>query len=142
MASLMLTPDQILRAVAALESAWTRDDNALAALAQDVPGEQPLAVLVASYGTLVLENTPLTVTGIRTLPEAERQEAVEVFNGTLNGHQAELAAGFLHGWARSAGTDVHAVGDLARAVVQAVLSFTDDGDDARDVKGLSRNAAG
>ncbi|MFF2751336.1 hypothetical protein ACFVVA_38095 [Kitasatospora sp. NPDC058048] len=136
MASFILTPDQILRAVAALEVAWAGDDDALAALAQDVPGEQPLAVLVAEYGTLMLENTLLTITGIRGLPEAEQQEAIEVFNGTLNGHQAELAAGFLQGWARSTGSGAHAVGDLARAVLRALLSFTTDGDDETEVHAL------
>ncbi|MFE7560815.1 hypothetical protein [Kitasatospora sp. NPDC057500] len=113
-----------------------RNDDALAALARDVPGEQPLAVLVAGYGTLMLENTLLTVTGIRALPEAEQQEAIEVFNGTLSGHQAELAAGFLHGWARSTGSGAQAVGYLARAVLQALLSFTDNGDDETEVRAL------
>ncbi|MFF9647315.1 hypothetical protein [Kitasatospora aureofaciens] len=132
----MLTPDQVLRAVAALEAAWGGNDEALAALAQDVPGEQQLAVLIGEYGTLMLETMLLTVTGTRGLPEAQRKEAVGEFTGSLNGHVAELAAGFLRGWARNADSSVRAIGGLARAVLQALLSFTTDGDERTELQAL------
>ncbi|MFJ2781581.1 hypothetical protein [Kitasatospora sp. NPDC087315] len=137
MPSPILTPDQILRAVAALEAAWSHDDDALVALARTGPGEQPLAVLVGDYGTLMLETMLLTVTGIRDLPEGkDRPSAVEEFNGHLAGHLAELTTVFLRGWARTAGSDAQAAGDLARAVLQTILSFTTDGDDRTEVQAL------
>ncbi|MFE2106830.1 hypothetical protein ACFXAF_13295 [Kitasatospora sp. NPDC059463] len=37
---------------------------------------------------------------------------------------------------RGAGSDAQAVGDLARAVLQAMLSFTGDGDDETEARAL------
>jgi hypothetical protein len=54
----------------------------------------------------------------------------------LISHVTTVALSMLDGWARSAGEDVQATGDLARRVLQALLSFTTDGDDAQEVQAL------
>ncbi|MGF1429095.1 hypothetical protein [Kitasatospora sp. LaBMicrA B282] len=49
-----MTPDQKLRAVAALEAAWTHDVQALVLLARRMDGEKPLSLLLAAYAERVL----------------------------------------------------------------------------------------
>ncbi|MGV9884537.1 hypothetical protein [Streptomyces sp. NPDC003006] len=59
-----LTPDQVMRAVAALEAAWANDDDALSALARGGHDEQPLAMLIAEFGASRLQTMVLIVTDI------------------------------------------------------------------------------
>lgn len=131
-----LTPDEVMRAVAALEAAWAGDDDALAVLARAGYGEQPLAVLVARYGASRLQNMLLVVTGIAELDGSAQQQAMAQFREGLIPHMAGVALSMMDGWARSAGDDVQATGDLARCVLQAILSFTTDGDDPGQVQAL------
>ncbi|MFC9219740.1 hypothetical protein ACFT8W_02800 [Streptomyces hygroscopicus] len=131
-----LTPDQVLRAVAALEAAWADDNDALAALVRSGHGEQPLAVLIAQYGASRLQSTVLIVTGIASLEGADRQEALAELREGLISHMTAVALSMMSGWAVSAGDDVQATRDLARSVLQALLSFTTDGDDPQEVRAL------
>lgn len=131
-----LTPDQVMRAVAALEAAWAEDDDALAALVRSGHGEQPLAVLVAQYGASRLQSMVLIVTGVAELDVAEQQEALAQLREGLISHMTAVALSMMSGWAGAAGEDVKATGDLARRVLQAVLSFTTDGDDPQAVRTL------
>ena len=128
-----LTPDQILRAVAALEAAWTHDDIALAALARGGHEEESLAVLVAEYGSTALKTMVLVAAGLQDLEEADQQEAMEAFREGLVSHTTMLAVGMLQGWALSAGGTVEATGDFARGLLKALLTFATDGDDDEDV---------
>ncbi|MER7671297.1 hypothetical protein ABTY61_22915 [Kitasatospora sp. NPDC096128] len=132
----ILTPDQVLRVVAAFEAAWKNDDDALVALAHPSPGEEPLTSLIADYGTIMLDKWLLTVTGIGRLPEAEQAQAAETFNASLPGHLADLTTAYLHGWAHNADSSVEAVGNLARAVFETYLSFASAGDDRSEVQAL------
>ncbi|MFD3422596.1 hypothetical protein [Streptomyces decoyicus] len=70
-----LTPDQVMRVVAALEAAWAGDDDALAALVRGGHDGQPLAVLVARYGDSRVQRMLLVVSGIAHFEGADRQEA-------------------------------------------------------------------
>lgn len=109
-----LTPDQAMRAVATLEAAWA-DDDALAALKRSGHGEQPLAV---------------------GLDGVDQQEALAVLREGLISHMTTVALSMTSGWALTAGEDIQATGDLARRVLQAMLSFTTDGDDPQEVRAL------
>ncbi|MEU5836410.1 hypothetical protein ABZ820_22450 [Streptomyces diacarni] len=131
-----LTADQVMRAVAALEAAWGGDDGALAALVQSGHGERPLAELVAQYGASRLQSMVLVASGIADLDEVERQEALAAFREGLTSHTTAIALSMMSGWALSAGEDVQATGDLARRILQAILSFTTDGDDPEEVRVL------
>ncbi|MFE4915840.1 hypothetical protein ACFRCX_30510 [Streptomyces sp. NPDC056652] len=131
-----LTPDQVMRAVAALEAAWAEDNDALAALMRGAHSEQPLAVLVAQYGTSRMQGMMLVVTGIASLDGADQQEALAEFREGLISHMTMVAMNMMSGWALSAGGDVQATGDLARSILQAILSFTTDGDDPQEVRAL------
>jgi hypothetical protein len=131
-----LTPDQVLRAVAALEAAWAGDDGALVVLIQSGHGERPLAELVAQYGASRLQSMVLVVTGIADLDEVDQQEALAELREGLISHMTSVALSMMSGWARAAGEDVQATGDLARRVLQAILSFTKDGEDPQEVRAL------
>ncbi|MCW8102659.1 hypothetical protein [Streptomyces tauricus] len=131
-----LTADQVMRVIATLEAAWAGDDDALAALAGRGVGEQPLAVMVAQYGASRVQNMLLVVTGIADLEGSAQQEALAQLREGLISHMTAVALSMMSGWARSAGDDVQATGDLARHVLQAILSFTTDGDDPQAVQVL------
>ncbi|GAA2906376.1 hypothetical protein GCM10010524_42660 [Streptomyces mexicanus] len=131
-----MTGDQVLRVIAALEAAWADDDDALAALVHRGPGEQPLAMLVARYGASRLQTMVLVATGITGLDGTALQEAMAELREGLISHVTTVALSMMDGWARSAGDDVQATGDLARRVLQALLSFTTDSDDPQEVQAL------
>ncbi|MBQ0855661.1 MULTISPECIES: hypothetical protein [Streptomyces] len=131
-----LTADQVMRVIAALEAAWAGDDEALAALAGGGQGEQSLAVMVAQYGASRVQSMLLVVTGIAGLDGADQQKALAELRQGLIAHMTTVALSMMEGWARSAGDDVRATGDLARRVLQAILSFTTDGDDPERVRDL------
>lgn len=130
-----LTPDQVLRVIAALEAAWDGDDHALAALMRGGSVEQPLAALVAEFGESRLLKMVLAVTGIDGLEGAELERAVAEYGQSLTPHLLGVASGLMSGWAVSAGEDVRAIGDLARHVLRALLSFTGR-DDPEGVRAL------
>ncbi|MDQ1035371.1 hypothetical protein QFZ75_001787 [Streptomyces sp. V3I8] len=128
-----LTADQVMRVIAALEAAWADDSDALAAL---VRGEQSLAVLVAQYGASRVQSMLLVVTDITGLEGADQQKTLaELWQGLVS-HMTTVALSMRSGWARSAGDDVRATGDLARHILQAILSFTTDSDDPQQVRAL------
>ncbi|MCX4580366.1 hypothetical protein OHB41_45885 [Streptomyces sp. NBC_01571] len=131
-----LTADQVMRAVAALEAAWARDDDALAVLVQSGHGERPLAELVAQYGASRLHCMVLIVTGIANLDGADQQEALAELQKGLVPHMTSVAMTMMSGWALAAGADVQATGNLARRILQAILSFTTVGDDPQEVRAL------
>ncbi|MFE9687853.1 hypothetical protein [Streptomyces sp. NPDC006285] len=131
-----LTADQVMRVIAALEAPWSEDSDALAALVRGGPGEEPLAMLVARYGASRVQNMLLVVTGIAHLEGADQQRAMAELRQGLISHMTTVALGMMSGWARAAGEDVQATGDLARHVLQAILSFTTDGDDPQQVRAL------
>ncbi|WP_329525222.1 hypothetical protein [Streptomyces sp. NBC_01462] len=131
-----LTPDQVMRAVAALEAAWASDDDALATLVQSGHGERALAELVAQYGASRLQTVVLVATGIAHLDGAEQQEALTQWREGPVSHVTSVAMTMMSGWARAAGEDVQSTGDLARHALQAILSFTAIGDDPQGVRSL------
>ncbi|MFI9588173.1 hypothetical protein ACIHCQ_41785 [Streptomyces sp. NPDC052236] len=131
-----LTPDQVMRAVSALEAAWAGDDDALAALARSGHGERSLAELVAQYGASRLQSMVLVVTGIAGLDGVDRQKALAELREGLISYMTTVALSMMSGWALTAGEDVQATGDLARRILQALLSFTTDGDDPQEVRAL------
>ncbi|MFI1416084.1 hypothetical protein ACH4Y0_40170 [Streptomyces sp. NPDC020707] len=131
-----LTADQVMRVIAALEAAWAGDDDALAALARRGGGEQSLAVMVAQYGASRVQGMLLVVTGIAGLDGADQHKALAELRQGLISHMTTVALSMMDGWARSAGDDVRATGALARHVLQAILSFTTDGDDPEQVRAL------
>ncbi|MEU3953589.1 hypothetical protein AB0F45_14915 [Streptomyces achromogenes] len=130
-----LTPDQVLRVIAALEAAWNGDDDALAALARGGSGEQPLAVLVAEFGESRLLKMVLAATGIDGLEGTELEQAVAEYRQSITPHLLGVASGLMASWAASAGEDVRTTGDLARHVLRALLSFTGR-DDPEGVRAL------
>ncbi|MFF3484169.1 hypothetical protein ACFYXC_12915 [Streptomyces sp. NPDC002701] len=117
-----LTSDQGMRVVAALEAAWADDSDALAALVRGGHGERALAVLVAQYGASRVQSMLLVVTGIADLEGADQQQALAQLREGLVSHMTTVALSMMSGWARSAGDDVQATGDLARHVLQAILT--------------------
>ncbi|MEV5781301.1 hypothetical protein ACGFWD_42230 [Streptomyces sp. NPDC048448] len=131
-----LTPDQVMRAVAALEAAWASDDDALATLVQSGHGERSLAELVAQYGASRLQTVVLVATGIAHLDGAEQQEALTQWREGPVSLVTSVAMTMMSGWARAAGEDVQSTGDLARHALQAILSFTAIGDDPQGVRSL------
>ncbi|MEU2441808.1 hypothetical protein ABZ595_37350 [Streptomyces rubradiris] len=130
-----LTPDQVLRVVAALEAAWGGDDDALAALVRGGSGERPLAVLIAEFGESRLLKMVLVVLGIEGLEGADLERAVAEYGQSITPHLLGVASGLMAGWALSAGEDVRATGDLARHILRALLYFTGS-DDPEGVRAL------
>ncbi len=112
-----MTPDETLRALAALEAGWKRDDDALTALAQRGPGEAPLPVLLAEYGEQMLQSLLILASGI-----ADPQEAIECLRADVTARMCTVLGQTLRTWA--AGADDEAAGDIARAIVSAILNFT------------------
>ncbi|MFK8906853.1 hypothetical protein [Streptomyces sp. YS-3] len=131
-----LSPDQVMRVLAALEAAWGEDEAALTALVNGGRDEQPLGVLVARYGATQLQNLLLIVTGIADLEGIERQEALTQFREGLVAHMATMATELITGWAASTGDDARATGALARSVLQTLLSFTTNGNNPQEVRAL------
>ncbi|MFD4604358.1 hypothetical protein ACFWPQ_40875 [Streptomyces sp. NPDC058464] len=130
-----LTPDQVMRVVAALQAAWSDDNDALAALVRGGHDEQPLAALIAEFGVSRMQTMVLIATGISDQDGADRQEALTESEGLIL-HMTTVAVSMVSGWALSASGDVQATGDLARHVLQAILSFTSDGDNPQEVQAL------
>ncbi|MBQ0850226.1 hypothetical protein J8N05_18695 [Streptomyces sp. BH-SS-21] len=131
-----LTADEVMRVIATLEAAWADEDDALAVLVGGGQSELPLAVLVARYGASRVQNMLLVVTGIARLEGAEQDRAVAELRQGLISHMTTVALSMISGWATSAGDDVQTTGDRARHVLQAILSFTTDGDDPEQVRAL------
>jgi hypothetical protein len=117
-----VTPDETLRALAALEAGFKRDDEALAALAPCAPDETALPVLIADYGIQTLTAMVLLAAG--TTEPAELDELLET---NVTARMCAALGRTWAGWAASAADE--ASGGLARAVIDAVLSFTEGGGD-------------
>ncbi|MDH6108663.1 hypothetical protein P3T36_002416 [Kitasatospora sp. MAP12-15] len=120
-----MTPDETLRALAALEAAWLRDERALSALAERSPGELSLPVLVAAYGDQILDSLVSLACGIRPADDSdpEGQAAAEERKQTAVAARMTAVVGrTLTTWAASAPES--ASGDIGRAVIDAVLNFT------------------
>ncbi|MFJ8623695.1 hypothetical protein ACIRD3_12735 [Kitasatospora sp. NPDC093550] len=133
----MLTMDQALRAIAALEAAWAQDTEAIDALAGTGQDEEPLAAVVAEFVGEVLRGVSLAATGITDLPEEQQRAAAAEFSkGILAGMLAATTRTF-RSWAVSAGSDVGPTRDLAVAGLNAILGFAAEGvDDPDAVKEL------
>ncbi|WP_371494077.1 hypothetical protein OG871_03185 [Kitasatospora sp. NBC_00374] len=124
-----MTPDETLRALATLEAAWTHDEQAVAALAQRGPGEPTLPVLVADYGDLVLQSLVTLALGIDESEGDEGAEAAsEAMRTDVTARMCTVLGRTLRTWA--AGADDGAAADIARAVIAAILNFTEDADES------------
>lgn len=123
-----MTPDETLRALAALESAWRQDEEALAALTQRGPDEVPLPMLVAEYGDLVLQSLVTLALGPHdpTDPE-EEQAAADRRQADVTARMCAVLGQTLRTWADSAPDE--ATGDIARAAITAIVNFTVSADD-------------
>ena len=120
-----MTPDETLRALAALEAAWRRDDLAVAALAQRGPDELALPALVAEYGDQVLGFLVALAFGVREEMEPQALDAVlEQIRGDVTARMCTVLGQTLKTWA--AGAPDEAAADIARAVITAVLNFTEN----------------
>ncbi|MFE0458581.1 hypothetical protein ACFW1A_04870 [Kitasatospora sp. NPDC058965] len=113
-----MTPDETLRALAALEAGFKRDDQALAALARRAPDEPGLPVLVADFGVLTLDTLVLLASGLAGRPEAD-----EFLRTNVTARMCAALGRTWTGWA--AGADDGASGEIARAVIDGILSFTE-----------------
>ncbi|MFI0242919.1 hypothetical protein [Streptomyces sp. NPDC016845] len=69
------------------------------------------------------------MTGIPAMDQALQQEALAELRQGMIWYLLEVAVQMLDGWARAAGDDVAATGELARRLVHVILSFTTDGAD-------------
>ncbi|MER8186035.1 hypothetical protein [Kitasatospora sp. NPDC094015] len=124
-----MTPDEILRALAALEAAWRHDGPAVAALAQRGPGEAALPVLVAEYGDLVLKSMvalSLGIGGEEEDPEA-MAAAAEVMRSDVSLRMCTVLGRSWRSWAADAADG--AAADIARSVISAILNFTEEADE-------------
>ncbi|MGW2402763.1 hypothetical protein ACWCYY_40115 [Kitasatospora sp. NPDC001664] len=123
-----MTPDEILRVLAALEAAWTGDDQALESLATTGPGEKPLHAAIADYADLALQSLTAANHGIHDgLPPDQLQALVAQMGADTGTRMTKLLAQTLQLWAgQPAGPTT--VDDMAHVVISAVLAFTPDGD--------------
>jgi hypothetical protein len=129
-----LSPDEVLRAINALEAAWKRDDDALAALGGSGVGKQPLAQLIARYGASAVERTALVSIGAGHLPRAEAELALMESGDGLGHHMLILLGLTLANWAADARDDVQATGALGRSVLQTMLSFGHGDEESRNLE--------
>ncbi|MFE9427542.1 hypothetical protein ACFYNO_31740 [Kitasatospora sp. NPDC006697] len=118
-----MTPDENLRALAALEAGFRRDEAALAALSQRAPDEAALPVLLAAYGVRTLDAMVLIASG--TTDPAELDTLLQQ---NVTARMCATLGRTLTSWAAEA-PDA-ASGDIARAVIDAILSFTQNGDES------------
>ncbi|WP_035791911.1 hypothetical protein [Kitasatospora mediocidica] len=120
-----MKPDEVLRALAALEAAWKRDDVALAALAQRGPDEAALPVLVADYGDMTLQallTLAFRADGLTDPDELEERLRVDVTARVCTSIGRTLTS-----WAATAPDE--SAGDIARAVLDAIVNFTEGADE-------------
>jgi hypothetical protein len=122
-----LTADQVMGVIAAWEAAWADDSGALVALMRGGQGEQSSAVLVAQYSAGRVQSMLLVVTGIAGMDGADRQRALAELRQSLVSHMTTMALRMMSGWARNADDDIPATRDLARHVLQAILSLLQSG---------------
>ncbi|MEE1820791.1 hypothetical protein PUR61_01015 [Streptomyces sp. BE20] len=123
-----MTPDQMLRVLAALEAAWTGDALALESLAHTGPGEKPLPVAIADYADLALQSLTAAAHGVRDgLPPDEIQAAAARMVADTGTRMTELLAQTLQLWAASPAGPA-TVDDMAHVVISAILTFTPDGE--------------
>ncbi|WP_280728214.1 hypothetical protein [Kitasatospora sp. MAA4] len=120
-----MTPDEVLRALAALEAAWKHDDTALAALAQRGPDEVSLPVLVADYGDTTLQ--ALLTLAYRADGLTDPDELDERLRVDVTARVCTSIGRTLTSWAATAPDE--AAGDVARAVLDAIVNFTEGADE-------------
>ncbi|MFB9368509.1 hypothetical protein [Kitasatospora albolonga] len=131
-----MTPDQMLRAVNALEAAWKQDDRALTALARGGQGEPALAALVARYSAYALELLLAEALGLADRPPAERESQLATLEKGVSSRLLIQWSYLLASWARTVPDTPAGNGGLARAALQAMTAFTRDGDPGNDVPAL------
>ncbi|WP_280664785.1 MULTISPECIES: hypothetical protein [unclassified Kitasatospora] len=120
-----MTPDETLRALAALEAAWRRDELAVTALARRGPGEVALPILVAEYGEQVLGFLVALAFGVREGMEPQALDAVmEEIRGDVTARMCHVLGQTLKSWAANASDEASA--DIARAVLTGILNFTEN----------------
>ncbi|WP_035803435.1 hypothetical protein [Kitasatospora mediocidica] len=115
-----MTPDEVLRALAALEAAWRQDDTALAALAQRGRDEPTLPVLLADYGNLTLR--ALLTLAFGDDGQVSPEELEQRLQADVTARMCTSLGRTLTTWAATAPDE--ASGDIARAVLDAILNFT------------------
>ncbi|MFJ8038958.1 hypothetical protein ACIRBX_00405 [Kitasatospora sp. NPDC096147] len=131
-----MTPDQMLRAVNALEAAWKQDDRALTTLARTGPGEPMLARLVARYCAQALELLLSERLGLADRPPAEREGALATLEEGVSSRLLIQWGYLLESWARATPDTPAGNGGLARAALQSLTAFTHNGDPGNDVPAL------
>ncbi|MFE0458526.1 hypothetical protein ACFW1A_04585 [Kitasatospora sp. NPDC058965] len=119
-----MTPDQCLRAVAAMEASWKRDAQALVTLTRPVDGEAPLALVLAEFAERALQQLAAAHLDSRLAQEAgaceESLRNDPVLTATV------LLATTYHCWSETAAEhDVLAAASLARCILIGLAGLTD-----------------
>ncbi|MFE9426753.1 hypothetical protein ACFYNO_27745 [Kitasatospora sp. NPDC006697] len=119
-----LTQDETLRALAALEASWHRDEQALAALVAATESEQPLPVLLADYGHRTLQALlTIAFSGGDDTPEDAARQTEQMRENAIY-RLSEVLGEALEVWAANAGEDVAAAGQIGRLVVAAIVAVS------------------
>ncbi|MCX4744135.1 hypothetical protein OG455_01170 [Kitasatospora sp. NBC_01287] len=127
-----LSRDEVLRALAALEAGWQRDERGLAVLGERGPGERTLPALLAIYGERTLRALlTLAVGGQEGLSTQEAMDAADQLDRSVVGRISGVLGQALESWAETAGDDSVAAGHIARTVIGAIAAVSQDaeGDD-------------
>jgi hypothetical protein len=122
----VLTDEEMLRAVAFTEAAWSEDHAALATLGAGQPGEKQIGVVVAGLGDAVIMMTVMSALGLDPLDEEQAQAAADAMSADMTVRLAKLLATSLKEWA--ADTDVSGAQRMARILVSYLQALTDDGE--------------
>ncbi|MDH6122289.1 hypothetical protein [Kitasatospora sp. GAS204B] len=127
-----LTRDEVLRALAALEAGWQRDEHALTVLGERQAGERALPALLALYGERTLRALlTLAVGGPDGLSSQQALDAAEELDRSVLGRISGVLGQTLEAWAQAGGDDSAVAGHIARTVIGAIaaVSQSADGDD-------------
>ncbi|MFE9347985.1 hypothetical protein [Streptomyces olivaceus] len=137
-----LTPDDHLRALAALEAVVQNNDSGLQVLAGG-EHERPLAALLAAYGKHTLERVLLAAFGIEaTMTRDETGQRVAELNGDPMARIVFLLNDSLHHQAALAGDDLVTAKRIGGSILLAMHAFTDaDNQDALTLLRALRNEA-
>ncbi|MER8103910.1 hypothetical protein [Kitasatospora sp. NPDC094016] len=138
----MLTTDEMLRVLAALEAAWTGDTPALESLAAASPGEKPLQAAIADYADMALQTLLAAAHGIHNGLSADQlDDAVTRMRTDTGTRMAKLLAQTLRLWAKRP-ADLQTIDDMAHVLISALLVLTVDDDQENVLPLLAQLRAG
>jgi hypothetical protein len=116
----------MVRCLAFMEAVWNGDAEAMKSLSASGAGEEPLGVLLAQYGDLVLQALVTAQFGINDdQADDEREAAVERMRRDPGVQVSIVLAETLKAWART-DASVPAAAGITRSVLSAILAFSED----------------